>query len=265
MANIKSEGFDINTAKLFMSFVLRELDIRKKPKKVVFTNTLSKISPDKNKPSFGAYDPDTMTITIYRGDRHRADILRTFAHELIHHKQRLKKEKLDGHTGSDTENEANALAGILMRKFSQVDPKIMKSVVTEKKKLKKNMPSNREWGTKSLVDIYKKDTPGQLTENGPAKDVTLIAVPKDKTDKAAKAFWKIGSEVYRADETPQFDVMGHPIGKRWESTYSNFIDAWDEAFSEWFEKTPAWTKDLHESDDIWNVIHESISLYQQYK
>lgn len=264
MAKIKPGQFDEKTAKLFISFALRELGVTKKPT-VRFTDKQSDISQKGSQPSFGAYDPNKMELIIYRGDRHRADILRTLAHELVHHAQRVNKETLDGKTGSDTENSANATAGVLMRKFSKVDPNIMKTVVKEKKIPRKNKPSSREWGTKSLVDIYKKDTPGQLNENDPAKDVTLIAVPKDKNDLKAKAFWKIGSEVYRADEHPQFDSMGHPIGKRWESTYANFAEAWDEAFAEWFEKTPAWTNTLHESleESTWNIIQESIGLYSK--
>ena len=263
MPNIKPAGFDKKTASLFLSFALRELGIRKKPKKIVFTDTLSDITRDDDRQSFGSYNPDTMTITIFRGDRHRADILRTFAHELVHHKQRVEKETLNGKTGSSTENEANAMAGILMRKFSDVEPKILKSVIKEKRRTLKNTPSDREWGTSSLVNIYKQDTPGQIHENGPAKDVTLIAVPKDKHDKSAKSFWKIGSEVYRADEAPQFDSMGHPVGKRWESTFANFAESWDEAFSEWFEKTPAWTNTLHETETTWEVVYESVLLHNK--
>jgi hypothetical protein len=262
MNKIKAGQFDEKTAKLFVSFALRELGVKKKPN-IKFTDKLSDISQHGSQPSFGAYDPTTMNLLVYRGDRHRADILRSLAHELVHHAQKLSKEELNGKTGSDTENTANATAGVLMRKFTKVDPNIMKTVVKEKQVPRKNKPSSREWGTSSLVNIYKKDTPGQLAESGPAKDVTLIAVPKDKNDLKSKAFWKIGSEVYRADEHPQFDSMGHPIGKRWESTYANFAEAWDEAFAEWFEKTPAWTNNLHESAETstWDIIQESTKFY----
>jgi len=63
-----------------------------------------------------------------------ADILRTLAHELVHRKQNeldpLGKE--DGKTGSPVENEANAAAGVLLRKFGEYRPEIFEEDVKEK-------------------------------------------------------------------------------------------------------------------------------------
>jgi len=33
------------------------------------------------------YDPQNMSVTVYVTDRHPKDILRSFSHELVHHKQ----------------------------------------------------------------------------------------------------------------------------------------------------------------------------------
>lgn len=67
--------------------------------------------------SFGYYDPMTKQIVVQCGGRHVTDVLRTLSHELVHLAQAqvhaLTNE--DGETGSQAENEANALAGILMR------------------------------------------------------------------------------------------------------------------------------------------------------
>jgi hypothetical protein len=74
--------------------------------------------------SFGKYTPETNELRVVATNRNLADVLRTFAHELIHHKQRLKGQ-LDNNssdTGSDMENEANALAGVYMREFGQKNP-----------------------------------------------------------------------------------------------------------------------------------------------
>jgi len=38
----------------------------------------------------GHYEPMTQTITIYTNGRHEKDILKTLAHELIHHEQNLR-------------------------------------------------------------------------------------------------------------------------------------------------------------------------------
>lgn len=60
-------------------------------------------------------------------NRNPIDVLRTFAHELVHIKQEQdgKLHKGSGQTGSDEENEANALAGILLRNFSQEFPEYL--------------------------------------------------------------------------------------------------------------------------------------------
>ena len=54
--------------------------------------------------------------------RHLVDISRTLAHELVHWKQRIEGQELDGSDGSETENQANAIAGIIMRRFGQRYP-----------------------------------------------------------------------------------------------------------------------------------------------
>lgn len=74
--------------------------------------------------SYGRYIPETNEILVVAANRGLADILRTIAHELVHQKQkeegRLKPDS--GNTGSDEENEANALAGVLMREFGKNNP-----------------------------------------------------------------------------------------------------------------------------------------------
>jgi hypothetical protein len=74
--------------------------------------------------SFGKYTPETNELRVVAVNRNLADILRTLAHELVHHKQRkdnkLKPDSND--TGSEIENEANALAGVLLREFGQQNP-----------------------------------------------------------------------------------------------------------------------------------------------
>ena len=72
------------------------------------------------KKSFGEFTGDTIKVVIK--DRHPMDILRTLAHELVHWKQMNSNMDMNGEDGSDTENQANAVAGIIMRKFSEKYP-----------------------------------------------------------------------------------------------------------------------------------------------
>jgi Zn-dependent peptidase ImmA (M78 family) len=74
--------------------------------------------------SFGKYTPETNELRVVASNRNLADVLRTLAHELIHHMQRLKGllDSNSSDTGSDMENEANALAGVYMREFGAKNP-----------------------------------------------------------------------------------------------------------------------------------------------
>jgi Zn-dependent peptidase ImmA (M78 family) len=74
--------------------------------------------------SFGKYTPETNELLVVIANRNLADVLRTLAHELVHHKQR-QDNKLDidsNKDGSDIENEANSLAAVFMREFGKNNP-----------------------------------------------------------------------------------------------------------------------------------------------
>ncbi len=72
----------------------------------------------KNNKTFGMMYPDKIVISIV--NRHPLDILRTVAHEYIHHKQQNEGRNLNGNAGSASENEANAKAGEIIRKYSNL-------------------------------------------------------------------------------------------------------------------------------------------------
>jgi hypothetical protein len=71
--------------------------------------------------ALGYTDMSDGSVTIVVADRHQMDIMRTLAHELVHCKQ-MTTHTPCGDTGSKDENEANALAGILMREWGQQNP-----------------------------------------------------------------------------------------------------------------------------------------------
>lgn len=74
------------------------------------------------KNAFGHYvsTPETDHIAVRVTERHPIDVMRTIAHELIHYKQKLSgskaKEKM-------REDEANAIAGRVMREYDTTFPK----------------------------------------------------------------------------------------------------------------------------------------------
>lgn len=67
-------------------------------------------------------------VKIYVKDRAIIDVMRSIAHELTHHKQnlegRLTDPSKDGADGSEIENEANAKAGEIIRKYGKIRPDI---------------------------------------------------------------------------------------------------------------------------------------------
>lgn len=74
--------------------------------------------------SFGNFTPELKEIRVVIANRNLADILRTLAHELVHYKQNFdgKLTPESNETGSPDENEANALAGVLMREYGKNNP-----------------------------------------------------------------------------------------------------------------------------------------------
>lgn len=74
--------------------------------------------------TFGRYMPDDNVLIVSVANRHPLDIMRTLAHELTHHRQQEQQDipMGAGETGSEFENEANAEAGVIMRKFAELHP-----------------------------------------------------------------------------------------------------------------------------------------------
>jgi Zn-dependent peptidase ImmA (M78 family) len=101
----------------FLDYACKELQINEVPQ--------IELINDKNKAienaSFGAYSPGEKKIYLNIAGRHVADVLRTLAHEMVHHRQNLDGilHNNAGETGSDFENEANSLAGIMMRNYGR--------------------------------------------------------------------------------------------------------------------------------------------------
>lgn len=81
-----------------------------------------------DQPTFGKYINSEHVLHVALANRHPVDILRTIAHELQHYKQDLENQLNDesGVTGSPEENEANQVAGIVMRHFNKQYPQFLR-------------------------------------------------------------------------------------------------------------------------------------------
>ena len=116
---IKFKNFTVlneNRAKIgkFIKFCNDKLSI-KKPCNIMFVD-----EPDENMTT-GCFNPVNRDIKILSGGRALVDILRSVAHELVHAKQHEDGKLVPGagDDGSPIENEANSLAGVIMRQFQR--------------------------------------------------------------------------------------------------------------------------------------------------
>ena len=74
------------------------------------------------------YNNEDKRTKIYVKDRAIIDVCRSIAHELVHHKQNIngefEGEEEPGADGSKFENEAHAVAGLIIRKWGRIHPEI---------------------------------------------------------------------------------------------------------------------------------------------
>ena len=75
--------------------------------------------------AFGQISKDNV-IHVSIVNRHPMDIFRTIAHEYVHYKQHVEKGKIrnGSHAGSPIENQANAKAGEIIRKYGELYPEL---------------------------------------------------------------------------------------------------------------------------------------------
>lgn len=139
----------------FLKFVAAELKLKTLPRIKFATDGFAT-----HNLTFGQYRPDSDTVTVVLGGRHLADVLRTLAHELVHHKQREDNRVLDGSDDSDIEAEANAKAGVLMRQFRNIRPEMFEIFNVGPWGFHTNM----EGKIKSIIKVAKSGKAGKIDE-----------------------------------------------------------------------------------------------------
>lgn len=106
----------------FVAFVADGLGIENTPK-VEYLDTTEFTQKEH---SFGGYNPNDKSIKVVVANRNLADIMRSLAHELVHARQDEVDglQAQDGQTGSEVENQANAVAGVILRLYGKNNPDI---------------------------------------------------------------------------------------------------------------------------------------------
>ena len=112
----------------FVEYATKRLKLKETPK----ITLISGREFAEVKTSLGGYNPDDKSIYVATEGRLTADILRTVAHEMVHRKQDemylVKNAEKDGADGSPIENQAHAVAGILMREYGRINKQIYNEV-----------------------------------------------------------------------------------------------------------------------------------------
>lgn len=111
----------------FIRFAAEYLDLKELPKFDFKFDTKRSVAHH----SFGGYGDQHIEITIV--NRHIMDVCRTLAHELVHFKQDLE-DRIGPHSGEDgspIENEANAEAAVIMRKWGKMHPELFDKLSIE--------------------------------------------------------------------------------------------------------------------------------------
>jgi Zn-dependent peptidase ImmA (M78 family) len=135
-----------NIVHTFLPFAKKELGIKQLPK-IHFVDD-SKFA--RRIAAFGQIKDNRIVIDI--AERQIMDILRTVAHELTHYRQHTKGVTGNGHAGAPTENEANKVAGTIVRKFGEKHSGLFTlSSVNEAKKRKKKIDIDSEHYPMELV------------------------------------------------------------------------------------------------------------------
>jgi predicted nucleotidyltransferase len=134
LSPIIKENFEINIGREdstikryleeFAEYCYGALEVNNKPIIKVITDD----SYTEEYKSFGGYTPLDNTIYVSVSKRNLADIMRSVCHEIVHCKQNESGtlEINSGETGSNIENQANTIAGIIMRHYGQLKPEIFK-------------------------------------------------------------------------------------------------------------------------------------------
>jgi len=100
----------------FGAHILKKLNVPS-PVKIVLSRN------KKGFETYAYYNATADTLHVYVKNRGTADVLRSIAHEMVHHKQKLEKRLAKAESipdvGGPIEDEANAIAGQLVKAYGK--------------------------------------------------------------------------------------------------------------------------------------------------
>jgi hypothetical protein len=235
----------IQHIKDYYKYAKHHLKISKTPK-VVFVSDESNADDFLGKTAY--YDPKTMTIHLFTLDRHPKDIVRSFAHELIHHFQNLNEKLPDeilNHTHEidyasknkdlrDMEREAYEKGNMMFRdwtdsikskrnKTMNETKHLTKTQLKKKDKIAKKIPTHTKSGKKvnpyAVADTIVHESQCECDEcwSGGDKGI-VVSLEQEKQNFPAHVSYekakKLGvKEPKKADVKHQGDLEGWEVAK----------------------------------------------------
>jgi hypothetical protein len=166
-----------NTVKEFVKWACGRLKLKEEPKVTILNKDYSGATS-----SLGGYRPDTKEIYVVGEGRMTADICRTLAHELVHRKQDemglIGSPEKDGKDGSPVENQAHAVAGILMREYGRKNKQIFQEDINVNVNKGDTVLMGKFKNKETKIKDIGKDDHGMPTING--KKAVTFRVPEKK-------------------------------------------------------------------------------------
>lgn len=117
----------LSIIELFMDFIKQNLDLEVLPKINLLFNR-------KEGMTYGCFNPNNNEIDVFAKNRGLADIIRTIAHELVHHWQNINN-KIPPNMSErnlELESEANTKAGDIVYMFGLQQPEIYNITIIPK-------------------------------------------------------------------------------------------------------------------------------------
>ena len=208
-----------NSINHFVEYATKQLKLSERPKIILLTGR----EYSEAKTSLGGYNPMSKEIYVAIEGRLTADILRTLAHEMVHRKQDelglVKDEIKDGATGSPIENQAHAVAGILMRNYGKINKQIYNESINIDVDKGDTVLMGKFKNKKVVVKDIGKDDYGMPTING-KKAATFRLGDKGQNIFKKDEITQIENEL---NLKPSFDEQIDELYKDVENFIDNYL------------------------------------------
>ena len=231
-----------NSINHFVEYATKKLKLSERPKITLLTGR----EYSEAKTSLGGYNPMSKEIYVAIEGRLTADILRTLAHEMVHRKQDelglVKDEIKDGATGSPIENQAHAVAGILMRNYGKINKQIYNESINIDVDKGDTVLMGKFKNKKVVVKDIGKDDYGMPTINGKKAATFRLGdkgqnIFKKEIDEVGEGSSKPYSFTQRENQKDNKVYAFTTTSKeeyKVEFDYKDLRDAWEMAFDIYF-------------------------------